>query len=261
MSEINYGSLLPLQGVVNFRDMGGLETTDEKKVKKGLLFRSAELTGLTEEDMKLLDTLQIRYVFDYRRDSEAVGKPTPTIRNAQYSRVSVMSDDNITTHMTSSDLKEGREYYRKFTEENFFKIYSEMPIGNPSFKRLMTLLKSPKQNLPLVHHCTGGRDRTGVGAMIILLTLGVPYETVIEDFLQSNIALENYHNKIFKKAARFLQDEELHQFKNAFLLKRDYLDKAMDTIIHTYGDFDTYIYKEFEITESTRGSIKDYCLV
>ncbi|WP_077213277.1 tyrosine-protein phosphatase [Bacillus dakarensis] len=250
--------LLPLNGVHNFRDMGGLKTSDGRKVKRGILFRAAELTGLTEEDKKYLESIDFKCVFDYRRRGEAERKPDPVIGKAVNERVSVMEEDNITTYIFKEDGD--KEYYSQFTAERFLRIYGEMPIQNQSYKRLMERLKNPEENLPLVHHCTGGRDRTGVGAMIILMTLGVPYETALEDYLLSNIALEDYHNRIFDKTSAFFTKEELDAFKNSFPLREDYLHSAFDAINTTYGDFDTYIQKEFGITKEIRKNIQDYCL-
>jgi protein-tyrosine phosphatase len=259
-NEIVLEGLLPLTGAVNFRDMGGLKTTDGRRVKKGLLFRAAELTGLTEEDILSLEGYRIKRVFDYRRESEAVRKPDPSIGTAINERVSVMSEDNITTNMFTKDDDFNKEYYSRFTVERFLKVYSDMPIKNASFKQLMTHLKSPEENLPLVHHCTGGRDRTGVGAMLILMTLGVPYQTVLEDYLMSNQALENHHNKIFEKASQFFSTEEFVRLKDAFPLREEYLHATRDSIFRTYGDFDTYLAEEYEISAEIREKIKNYCL-
>ncbi|MCH6263946.1 MULTISPECIES: tyrosine-protein phosphatase [Neobacillus] len=252
--------LLPLSGAVNFRDMGGLATKDGRKVKKGLFFRAAELTGLTDEDVSLLETLQLKRVFDYRRQKEAERKPDPPLGSAILERVSAISEENIATNMFVKDDGFNADYYRQFTVERFIKIYTEMPIQNPSYKRLMMLLKSPEENLPLVHHCTGGRDRTGVGAMLILMTMGVPYETVLEDYLLSNLTLAERHQTIFKKASQYFTPEEYKQLINAFPLREDYLHAAYNAILRNYGDFDTYIAEEFGISEEVRENIKNYCL-
>ena len=258
--EIIHDCLLPLTGVVNFRDMGGIETEDGRRVKKGILFRAAELTGLTPEDKQFLEPLQIKRVFDYRRQDEADRRPDPVIGLAINERVSVMKEENITTTMFTKDDGVNKEYYSQFTVERFMKIYSNMAIENASFKKLMTHIKSLNESLPLVHHCTGGRDRTGVGSMIILMTLGVSYENVLEDYLLSNQTLANYHHKIFEKASQFFTVPELNRFKDAFPLREDYLQAAMNAILNTYGNFDTYIYKEFGITEEVRRKIKNFCL-
>ncbi|MGX6441786.1 tyrosine-protein phosphatase [Neobacillus sp. K501] len=251
--------ILPLSGAINFRDMEGLGTHNGRKVKTGILFRSAELTGLTEGDMQILESLNIKRVFDYRRQEEAARKPDPIIGKSINERVSVMSEDNITTNIFNKE-DAPKDYFSQFTIERFLRIYTKMPIQNPSYKQLMNRLKNPAENLPLIHHCTAGRDRTGVGAMIILMTLGVPYKTVLEDYLLSNQTLESYHNQIFIKTSNFFLVDEWNQFKEAFPLRADYLNAAFDSILKTYGDFETYIVKEFGITDEIRKNIQDFCL-
>ena len=121
-------SLLPLKGAVNFRDMGGLQTVDGKYVKKGILYRAAELTGLTDEDIRLLEKLEIRTVFDYRRDAEANRKPDPFIKNVINERVPVINDDNIAANMNSKDEEINRVFYERYTKESFLKLYKSMPV-------------------------------------------------------------------------------------------------------------------------------------
>ncbi|HBF6796231.1 protein-tyrosine-phosphatase, partial [Clostridioides difficile] len=38
----------------NFRDLGGNKTEDGRTVKKGLFYRSAKLSNLSENDIKIL---------------------------------------------------------------------------------------------------------------------------------------------------------------------------------------------------------------
>ena len=41
---------------------------------------------------------------------------------------------------------------------------------------------------PVLFHCSAGRDRTGVGAAMLLELLGVDRERIVADFLESNTA-------------------------------------------------------------------------
>ena len=43
------------------------------------------------------------------------------------------------------------------------------------------------QMVPMIQHCTAGKDRVGVGSATLLLALGVPRETIIADYLLSLI--------------------------------------------------------------------------
>ena len=63
--------IISLDGVLNFRDMGGYPTNDGRKVREGLFFRSASLTKMTEQDRRKVRELGIRTIFDYRDEHEA----------------------------------------------------------------------------------------------------------------------------------------------------------------------------------------------
>ncbi|RYL97866.1 tyrosine-protein phosphatase [Sporolactobacillus sp. THM7-7] len=248
--------LLPLKGVFNFRDMGGLKTMDGRTVKRGILFRAAELTGLTAEDLRHLRSMNIQYVYDYRDKDEADKKPDPQIGRARHERIPVNGSDKTTAH---TEWDPGT-FYQTFTREKFTKVYAQMPIQNTSYKRMLSLLMRPEKNLPLVHHCTGGRDRTGVGAMLILITLGVPVETIMEDYLLSNETLVDFHREVFEDAANYLFGAALKRFEKDFLLHEEYLDASIRSILGAYGSFAGYLEREFGMTPAIREKIKDFCL-
>ncbi|MEC2715319.1 tyrosine-protein phosphatase, partial [Bacillus cereus] len=83
---------LPLQGAFNFRDMGGYETTDGRKVKWGKLYRSEELAGLTEWDIVYLQKSGLKLICDYRTDFEVKHKPNPEITGALQVWLAVMQE-------------------------------------------------------------------------------------------------------------------------------------------------------------------------
>lgn len=252
-------TLLPLQGAFNFRDMGGLRTADGRKVKSGILFRAAELTGLTPEDLALLEPYGIKHVFDYRNRGEAEEKPDPRIAGAVNVRVPANEAAEQAPHVTIEQLfASGR--HKAFSEDMLDKLYVGLPIGNASYKKLMALLSEPEANLPLVHHCAGGRDRTGVGSMLILMTLGVPYETILEDFLYSNVTLEAFHQAMFDMASKYISAEELRALEQAMRLQERYLNASLDSIERTYGTIERYLAEEFGIDADVRARIQAYCL-
>jgi protein-tyrosine phosphatase len=55
----------------------------------------------------------------------------------------------------------------------------------PGFRTLFATL-SDGTHRPLVFHCTAGKDRTGFASALLLTLLGVPWPTVIEDYLRTN---------------------------------------------------------------------------
>jgi protein-tyrosine phosphatase len=258
-NQVMPASLLPLQGVFNFRDMGGHQTADGRTVKKGLLFRAAELTGLTTEDHLLLNDINFRHVFDYRNLGEAEQKPDPQIGQAVNIRIPANLAAEDAPHL---DLEQvfANGLHKQFSNTMLIDLYAALPIRNASYKQLMELLSKPEVNLPLVHHCAGGRDRTGVGSMLILLTLGVPYDAVLEDYLLSNVTLEKFHQQMFDMAAKYVSTEDLKALEEAMLLQEIYLKASLDSITREYETFERYLLEEFGIDEALRQQIQDYCL-
>lgn len=68
-------SLAPLEGGVNFRDMGGYLAADGRRVKRGRLFRSGALDRLTDKDLSYLQEVPIKNILDYRDADEVSTKP------------------------------------------------------------------------------------------------------------------------------------------------------------------------------------------
>jgi len=174
--------VIPFEAVHNFRDMGGYKTKDGRRVKNGLFYRSAALGKMTLADKELFETLGIKTIFDYRDNNEAYHNPNPVFSYAQY--IQIPAKGNHAFEMPTN--AGGRDFYKVVSPEMFRDFYAQMPFNNLSFKELMQTIQNP-DNLGLVHHCAVGKDRTGIGGALILLALDVPEETIMEDYLDTNI--------------------------------------------------------------------------
>lgn len=60
-----------------------------------------------------------------------------------------------------------------------------MLFGNKAFKELFRALEAGET--PILFHCSAGKDRTGVAAMLILLALGASDETICADYERTNL--------------------------------------------------------------------------
>ena len=179
--------VLPLQGGRNFRDLGGYGTADGHHVKWGLLFRSGSMHGLTLADYTYLEGLGIRVVCDLRstaeRTAEAVNWPAdhaPTILSDDYSL------------MTSGAIPKGdmRQWNAEQARAAMMATYPAMLQSFAGqYRRMFAELLAG--HAPLAFNCSAGKDRTGVAAALLLTALGVPRQTVIEDYLLTNTTLES----------------------------------------------------------------------
>ncbi|PEY39618.1 protein-tyrosine-phosphatase [Bacillus cereus] len=250
---------LPLQGAFNFRDLGGYETSDGCKVKWGKLYRSEELAGLTEWDIAYLQQSGLKLICDYRTDFEVTHKPNPSITGARQVCIPVMQDIakdlNINEFFQVGDLsmlgKPG---------EYLVKMNQGFVEDNEAFVRFLQLAQDP-ENLPLVNHCTAGKDRTGFGSALLLLLLGVSEETVMQDYLLSNGFREKLNQKMMAFLGAKLQNEESKEILGAmFEARAEYLQAAIDEITRKFGSIEMCAEKGLGFTREQLENMKTLLL-
>jgi hydroxymethylglutaryl-CoA lyase len=171
----------PVEGAPNFRDLGGYETGDGRRVKWGQVFRSSNLGRLTDKGLAFIGRLGIRLVCDLRTEAESVKLPNrfPDTGDVLYRRRSIQHAGFEPTAVFER-IRNGD--YDWISEEFMLQGYIESIECFPHvWAHLMRDLARADRR-PLVFHCTGGKDRTGVGAALLLLALGVPRATVIDDY-------------------------------------------------------------------------------
>jgi protein-tyrosine phosphatase len=175
--------VVPLEGGSNFRDLGGYRTADGATVRRNAVFRSAHLGGLTDADRRELGRLGVRTVVDLRGVNEAA--ETPHLVDGVGCRIvgahiepgvgerirNAVADGSATPHVVMGYMTDHyRDYPRRCA---------------PGFRTLFATL-SDGGHRPLVFHCTAGKDRTGFASALLLTLLGVPWDTVLDDYLRTN---------------------------------------------------------------------------
>lgn len=170
-----------VEGAPNLRDLGGYETPAGRQVRWGQVFRSSNLARLTDRGVAYLRHMGIRKVYDLRTDAEVLKMPNrfPEPADASYHRLPIQHGDFEPTTVFDRIRKGDCEW---ISEEFMLEGYIESLEHYPHvWQRLFNDLTVP-QNRPLLFHCTGGKDRTGTGAALMLLALGVPEAYVVRDY-------------------------------------------------------------------------------
>jgi len=247
---------LPVEGVENFRDLGGYETSDGHSVKSGMLYRSGQLHDLTAADTEYLNLLGIREIADFRGPSEIEDEPDiipegvvwksypipiagSDLREKIISVIKGDSEMDLTWYMLDVN--------RQFAEE-YSGIYGEW-VHN---------LADNSDSSPQIFHCTAGKDRAGFAAALILRILGVPEKTVMEDYLKSNLYNAEYIEKTIKKIrvlSFFKNDGEV--IRPILTVDQQYLQTAFDSIDAEWGSFDNYISQGLKLSEEDIRTLKD----
>ena len=236
---------IKLDGQSNFRDLGGYITQDGRQVKWGRIFRSGQLNNLTDADLAVLDTLNIRTVIDLRGTSEVETRGKDRLPDGAHG-VSLPIDLNSLSReeagaAANASSDEPADFMLQATRSimiNKTDVYSE----------LIRELADP-ENRPLVFHCTAGKDRAGIGAAIVLTLLGVPWDTVRNDYLLSNFYrkeenerdLEKIRGDIAKQKGIPPEQVDMTTYEAMFLVKPEYLEAARDEAVRRYGSMDAYL--------------------
>jgi protein-tyrosine phosphatase len=175
--------VVPLEGCSNLRDLGGYRTADGRRVQMGRVFRSASLAHLTDADLALFGMLGIRTVCDLRgvRESERApsclpaGPAPDVVRLPIEPRVGASLRD-----LLRREAATGEDTYALL--QAAYSAYAGEHL--PRYRALFALLLEGQ--LPLLFHCSAGKDRTGFGAALLLTALDVPREAVMADYLATN---------------------------------------------------------------------------
>lgn len=175
---------LPLEGPDNFRDLGGYETRDGRHVRWHRIYRSDDLAELTRRDLGLLRSLDIRGVCDLRSGPERFRDPNRSVDGASVHEMGIpvvgVDPVDLRHRIRTGGLD------AKDVEATMIAAYRSFVTDHADrWARMLELLSDPA-NLPTVVHCTAGKDRTGFASALVLLLLGVPEETVFEDYLATN---------------------------------------------------------------------------
>ncbi|MCR2807773.1 tyrosine-protein phosphatase [Paenibacillus soyae] len=226
--------VVPLKGALNFRDMGGYRAGDGRSVKWGKLFRSADLSRLTEEDLAYLASLQLAWICDLRSDAELAVSPSPPIGSAVNEQLSFLASANPEEMMSAQSL----------TVDILAHMNRGM-VGNTAltaeyFRRLLQ-----REGAPTLFHCAAGKDRTGFIASVVLQALGVDRDTILEDYAMTNDFSERFRSAMIGSAQAEQHSAMLAKLPSEVIealmaAKPAYLAASFEEIDARYGSFEGY---------------------
>lgn len=260
--------VVPLIGQSNLRDLGGYGTSDGRTVKKGVLYRSGELHKLSDDDVKTLKKLGIKTVVNFLTPEEIEKRGRDRLP------VGVREVPQPIVGGVAGDLTRAASKARETGD------FSQLPVEiNPEIHRLLIDAGSEQYralileigngaNLPLVFHCSHGIHRTGTASALVLSLLGVPWETVREDYLLSNTTrktevqkrLSELRNLAAKKQGVKPEQVDTTNMEAFYILDGSYIDASLDEIVNKYGSVDDYAKKGLRLTEEDLDRLRNALL-
>jgi protein-tyrosine phosphatase len=233
---------LNLQGASNFRDLGGYPTADGRIVRWRQIFRSNHLGHLTAADVAIVRGLRLRSAFDFRgveeraaavcgvEEIEVHSLPIePTVVAALRAKLAAGALSAATA------LEIMRWSYRDYVRHNTHR-----------FRALFAHMLDDRA--PLVIHCTAGKDRTGFACALVLHALGVPDESIVEDYLLTN----RFYRRDPASASELPDDVR----QAIGCVEVSFLAAAYDAIRADYGDLENYLKVGLALGDHERAALK-----
>ncbi|GGZ63498.1 tyrosine-protein phosphatase [Streptomyces subrutilus] len=234
-----------LAGVRNFRDVGGLPTTDGRRVRPGRLFRSGHLAHATETDAQFLNSLGLHTVFDFRNDADhALEGPDVELTGVR----------NV--NIPLSDPADGREFWKLVRDGDLARLRSLLGdgkgearmahsyrsiIANRTAEHGRVLRALAADSVPALMHCAAGKDRAGLSIAVTLLALGVEREAIVADYLESNAPHRRYRVRRSGETQETRAPEVAELLAPLFDARAAYLTAAFDTIDERWGGVPSYL--------------------
>ena len=253
---------ISLSGQPNFRDLGGYAGADGRTVKWRIVYRSGELSQLTEEDVDTLAHLGIKTVVDLRSQHEVSARgPSRMPSSARLLPLPIASG----------------EMYAKFLPMVLSGDFSKLPSDllervnrvlvrdfQAQFGELLRALLDPA-NRPLVFHCTQGKDRAGFGAAMVLTALGVPWEVVMDDYLLSNELRRADNDRLLAMIEGLAAGKgdgalDLSKIEGLLYVRAQNLGAARDEIHSSHGDLETFLIEGLGCSAEQLGRLRDELL-
>lgn len=246
-----------LEGQPNFRDLGGYQTADGRTIRTGEIYRSGELSHLTDEDVAALEELQIRTVVNFLLPQEIEKNGADRLPEGTHEDLQPIQGEkaakltmDVTAAIQSAEFDKippemNPEFHRQLADE-----------GRDQYAHLLRQAADPESR-PLVFHCSHGVHRTGTATAILLSALGVPWETIREDYLLTNEyrreEVEATLDKIRAKAAEtkgVSPDEiDMTNVEAFYVLEGFYIDGTLDQAVTDYSSMEAYIREGLGLTD------------
>ena len=247
---------LALQGAYNFRDLGGIETLDGKTIRWGQVFRSDTLTRLTSADYARLNAIGIGLVCDLRTREERKTDPTEWQEGSPVFVLAPVSENDKGASQNNT-LMNGLRSGKMSAEDGkgmFEQFYIRMVLDSaPKFGAVLRAIATADR--PSMFHCTGGRDRTGITAAMLLHILGVPRETILSDFVLSTRYLDE-RAPATPVPATEVEAAQARLFAEVIRLQPRYIEAVFQAVDERYGSFDRYRREALHVSDADVVALK-----
>jgi protein-tyrosine phosphatase len=251
--------------VANFRDLGGHTTQDGRRLAPGRLFRSGHLGHASPTDREILGGLGLRRVFDFRTESDIELDGADRLPEGAESVRLPMPDPaggrGIREILEESGPEELENHFGGGKAEAMM-VDSAAGLVRERREPYAVFLRALAQDgaLPALFHCSAGKDRAGWAGSVVLLTLGVPEDEVIEQYLLSNRAAEEIIERNRTKEGGALggqsRDAWFDVLRPLLEVRAEYIESSLSAVREDWGSFEGYLERGLGISDAERDAVR-----
>ena len=260
-------TLLSYEQLPNIRDLGGMPAEGGRSIRCGRLIRCGHLGAISDKDLDQLSGL-LSVIADFRTTREKTRQPDRDIPDTAYYHIPLVDSltPGITRETEADESIVSRLLFKPAQARTYMcQLYSSMATGKTQlagYSKFLRILKEPHDRAVL-WHCTVGKDRAGIGAVLVQEALGVPRSEIFADYLYTRNCLhdeiKNLCESIKQKAAADspLADESLSYL---FGVDEEFLFSFYNTVKTVYGDMPSFFEKGLGITAGDRAALQEMYL-
>ncbi|MEZ5573970.1 MAG: tyrosine-protein phosphatase [Halioglobus sp.] len=250
--------LLNFEGITNFRDLGGYPTEDGRQVKWGVLYRSANFAESSRADLEALKRLHLKTLVDFRSSVEKEEEPNQLSDPTGFQVVEIPMLDEGNNAMAKDIMERLKNGDFGSFDPNELMLTANRQFANeftPQFRQFMQAVEAA-DGAPIVWHCTAGKDRTGFASAILLRTLGVPQDVIMQDYLASKQYALDARKSQLQMLRLFKGDEAADKLAIMMGVEAQWLNAAFEQIDATWGSFDNYVHDGLGLTDDDIARLK-----
>jgi protein-tyrosine phosphatase len=255
---------LNMTTISNARELGGYPTKDGKTVRKGVLLRTAALTDASQEELaSLIEDYKLSAIIDMRASYELADDPEPVLDGVSQYNFKIMDEivmaqraaaiQDVLTDPNVNPVKRMTAILESgVISDQMYVEFLQGDTGKAGFRDFFRVLLETPEGNAVLWHCTNGKDRTGVAAMLLLGVLNVDEKIIMDDFLLTNVFLEAEISAMRTQLEQYIADkamlEELMVAGKG--VYAPYMQNAIDYIKANYGDIPGYVKAELGLADA-----------
>ncbi|MDR0892816.1 MAG: tyrosine-protein phosphatase [Mediterranea sp.] len=237
-----------IPGIQNLRDLGGYRSLiNGKKTRWGMLYRSARIDSLSPGSVMELHNMGIKTIVDLRTPAEQERHPAFRDDRINIVRIPLLADNTRSLLKAIHEGKVKSDTINRIIERRNWDIIANY---QGEVKQIFELLLDPN-NYPIVIHCTSGKGRTGIITALVLASLGVGEDVIMQDYRLSN----RYFNIAQSSRYGYQLPPDLQEAITTFYSARaDFLETILNLVEKQYGSATGYLKNAIGLTDE---EIKD----